>query len=206
MKIVIAGVGRIGYSIAQELSKENHDITVIEQDEKRLKEVENTLDVMTLVGNAASYETLNELQLRDTDLLIAAMKEDELNMLCCLTAKKLGVRHTIARVRNRDYFRQTEFLKNDLGLTMTFNPEEDTASDISRILRFPSASKVESFANSKAELVEIRVGESSPLVNMKLYSLDRWNGNTRIYDGGNADVEGVFDAHNACRDSGSRGR
>lgn len=87
MKIVIAGVGRIGYSIAQELSKENHDITVIEQDEKRLKEVENTLDVMTLVGNSASYETLNELQLRDTDLLIAAMKEDELNMLCCLTAK-----------------------------------------------------------------------------------------------------------------------
>lgn len=87
MKIVIAGVGRIGYSIAQELSKENHDITVIEQDEKRLKEVENTLDVMTLVGNAASYETLNKLQLRDTDLLIASMKEDELNMLCCLTAK-----------------------------------------------------------------------------------------------------------------------
>lgn len=171
MKIVIAGVGRIGYSIAQELSKENHDITVIEQDEKRLKEVENTLDVMTLVGNAASYETLNELKLKDTDLLIAAMKEDELNMLCCLTAKKLGVRHTIARVRNRDYFRQTEFLKDDLGLTMTFNPEEDTASDISRILRFPSASKVESFANSKAESVEIRVGESSPLVNMKLYDL-----------------------------------
>lgn len=171
MKIVIAGVGRIGYSIAQELSKENHDITVIEQDEKRLKEVENTLDVMTLVGNAASFETLNELKLKDTDLLIAAMKEDELNMLCCLTAKKLGVRHTIARVRNRDYFRQTEFLKDDLGLTMTFNPEEDTASDISRILRFPSASKVESFANSKAESVEIRVGESSPLVNMKLYDL-----------------------------------
>ncbi len=171
MKIVIAGAGRVGYSIAHELSKENHDITVVEQDLKRLKEIDNSLDVMTVCGNAASYDTLNSLQLKDTDLLIAAMKDDELNLLCCLTAKKLGVKHTVARVRNRDYFNQTEFLKEELGLTMTFNPEEDTASDISRILRFPSASKVESFANSKAESVEIRIGESSSLVNMKLCDL-----------------------------------
>lgn len=171
MKIVIAGAGRVGYSIAHELSKENHDITVVEQDLKRLKEIDNSLDVMTVCGNAASYDTLNSLQLKDADLLIAAMKDDELNLLCCLTAKKLGVKHTVARVRNRDYFNQTEFLKEELGLTMTFNPEEDTASDISRILRFPSASKVESFANSKAESVEIRIGESSSLVNMKLCDL-----------------------------------
>ena len=107
MKIVIAGAGRVGYSIARELSKENHDIIVIEQDEKKLKEVSNNLDVLTLSGNAASYDTLKQAELKNADLLIAVTEADEVNLLCCLAAKKLGVTHTIARVRNRDYFRQT---------------------------------------------------------------------------------------------------
>lgn len=180
MKIVIAGAGRVGYSIARELSKENHDIIVIEQDEKKLKEVSNNLDVLTLSGNAASYDTLKQAELKNADLLIAVTEADEVNLLCCLAAKKLGVTHTIARVRNRDYFRQTAFLKDELGLSMTINPEEETASEISRILRFPFASKVEAFANSKAESVEIKVTQDSVLDNMKVADLRLKLGNVLV--------------------------
>lgn len=180
MKIVIAGAGRVGYSIARELSKENHDIIVIEQDEKKLQEVSNNLDVLTLSGNAASYDTLKQAELKNADLLIAVTEADEVNLLCCLAAKKLGVTHTIARVRNRDYFRQTAFLKDELGLSMTINPEEETASEISRILRFPFASKVEAFANSKAESVEIKVTQDSVLNNMKVADLRLKLGNVLV--------------------------
>jgi trk system potassium uptake protein TrkA len=171
MKIIIAGAGRIGYSIAQELAKENHDITVIEQNEIRLKDVSNNLDVLTYHGDAAGYDILVEAGVKDADLLIAVTRDDAVNLLCCLAARKMGVRHTIARVRNNDYLRQTVYLKDELGLSMTINPEEETANEISRILRFPIALKVESFANSKAETVEIKVVENSGLCNVKLSDL-----------------------------------
>lgn len=180
MKIVIAGAGRIGYSIAHELSKENHDIIVIEKNEARLKEVSNNLDVLTLQGNAASYETLAQADLKDTDLLVAVTHEDEVNLLCCLTAKKLGVSHTIARVRNREYFKQTSFLKEELGLSMTINPELQTAMEISRILRFPAASKVESFAKGRAESIEYKVTPGSAIENTKLSDLRAKFGNILI--------------------------
>ena len=171
MKIVIAGAGRVGSSIARELAKENHDIMVIELDEERVKSVSNSLDVLVIQGNAAGYDTLVEAQVKDADLLIAVTKDDAVNLLCCLAARKLGVRHTIARVRNSEFYRQTVFLKDELGLSMTINPEEETANEISRTLRFPLASKVESFANSKAESVEIKVSETSGLNGVKLADL-----------------------------------
>ncbi|MBE6827185.1 MAG: Trk system potassium transporter TrkA [Ruminococcaceae bacterium] len=171
MKIVIAGAGRVGYSIAQELVMENHNIIVIDESEERIKEISNNLDVLTIVGNAACYDTLKEADLKNVDLLIAVTKMDELNLLSCLTAKKLGVTHTIARVRNSEYFKQAIFLNDELGLSMTINPEEETASEISRILRFPMASKVESFANSKAESIEIKVASGSALDGVNLSDL-----------------------------------
>ena len=171
MKIIIAGAGRIGYSIAQELAKENHDITVIEINEIRVKDVANNLDVLVLQGDAAGYDTLVEAGVKDADLLIAVTKDDAVNLLCCLAAKKMGISHTIARVRNSDYLKQTVYLKEELGLSMTINPEEETANEISRTLRFPLASKVESFANSKAESVEIKVTETSELNGVKLTDL-----------------------------------
>lgn len=180
MKIVIAGAGRVGYSVARELSKENHDIVVIESNEAKLREVSNNLDVLTVSGNAASYDTLKQAELKNADLLIAVTEADEVNLLCCLAAKKLGVTHTIARVRNRDYFRQTAFLKDELGLSMTINPEEETASEISRILRFPYATKVESFAKSKAESVEIKVTDDSLLNNMKVADFKNKLGNVLV--------------------------
>lgn len=180
MKIIIAGAGRIGYSIAQELARENHDITVIEQNEIRLKDVSNNLDVLTLHGDAAGYDILVEAGVKDADLLIAVTRDDAVNLLCCLAAKKMGVSHTIARVRNSDYLRQTVYLKDELGLSMTINPEEETATEISRILRFPIALKVESFANSKAESVEIKVVENSGLCNVRLTDLRSKFGNVLV--------------------------
>lgn len=168
MKIIIVGAGRIGYSIARELSRERHEITVIDCDDENIEYVANTLDVYTLNGNGASYDILKEAEAGRADLLIAVAQADETNLLACLTAKKLGVRHTIARVRNRDYIKQASILKDELGLSMTINPEEAVANEISRILRFPAASKVESFANGKAESVEIRIGPNSPLAGLQI--------------------------------------
>lgn len=168
MKIIIVGAGRIGYSIARELSRERHEITVIDCDDENVEYVANTLDVYTLSGNGASYDILKEAEAARADLLIAVTRDDEINLLSCLTAKKIGVRHTIARVRNRDYIKQASILKDELGLSMTINPEEAVANEISRILRFPAASKVESFANGKAESVEIRIAPNSPLAGLQI--------------------------------------
>lgn len=168
MKIIVAGAGRIGYSIAGELSKEKHDITVIERSLSVCEEVADTLDVFTVNGNAAACDILEEADAPSADLLIAVTQADETNLIICLTAKKLGVKHTIARVRNKDYYKQISIFKNEFGLSMTINPEAATAGEISRILRFPSALKVEPFAKGTAESVEIRVGADSPLCNLKI--------------------------------------
>ena len=168
MKIIIAGAGRIGYTIAAELSKERHDITVIDHDSDRTVDVVNTLDVITMSGNGASFDVLEEAGAEKADLLIAVTEADETNLLICLTAKKIGVPRTIARVRNREYYKLASLLKEDLGLSMTINPEELTANEISRILRFPAASKVEPFANGKAESVEIKIVQDSPLNGLQL--------------------------------------
>ena len=180
MKIVIAGAGRVGRSIAQELVKEKHNITVIEGNPEKLKKIGNNLDVLTILGNAASYDILKEADVKNADLLIAVTREDEINLLCCLSARKMGVPHTIARVRNTDYYKQAAFLNEELGLSMTINPEEETANEISRILRFPVATKVEAFANSKAELVEIKISEESALNGVDLATLRADFGNVII--------------------------
>lgn len=180
MKIVIAGAGRVGYSIAQELVKEKHDIVVIEENIEKLKEVSNNLDVLTIVGNAANYDVLQEADIKNADLLIAVTKEDAINLLCCLSARKLGVTHTIARVRNTAYYKQAMFLNEELGLSMTINPEEETANEISRILRFPFATKVETFAGSKTELIEIKVPTDSVLEGVNMSSLRQDFGNVLI--------------------------
>ncbi|MBQ7549393.1 MAG: Trk system potassium transporter TrkA [Clostridia bacterium] len=168
MKIIIAGAGRIGYSIAAELSKEKNDISVIECNETRVEEIYNSLDIQVYKGNGANYDVLAQAGAANADLVIAVTHADETNLLCCLTAKKLGTKRTIARVRDREYRKQIALLKDELGITMIINPEEATANEISRILRYPAASKVEPFANSRAESVEIRVGEDSPLNGLQI--------------------------------------
>lgn len=166
MNIVIAGAGKVGYSLAKQLSKENHDVTVIDSRSDRIEYVTSNLDVFAVLGNGASVEIQKSAGVEKANLLIAATNMDEVNMLCCIVAKKLGVPHTIARVRNPEYTEHVMFLRDELGLSMSINPEQATAEEISRVLRFPSASKVESFAKGRAEMVELRISEGNPLCGM----------------------------------------
>ena len=173
MNIVLVGAGRMGKEMAFRLSDEGHDVTVVDSDEDCLEQLSNTVDVMTMLGNGADYSVLSQAGVSEADLLIAVTNDDAVNMLCCLTGKKLGVKNTVARVRTMEYFRQMVFLKDELGLSLVLNPEQAAAAEISRILRFPSATKVDSFAKGRAEMVEHTVEEGSPLCSLRL---DRFRG------------------------------
>lgn len=179
MRIFIVGCGKIGQTLAQQLVAESHDVTVVDTNERVLSTMNNTLDVICYAGNGASYLTLRDAGAGDADLLVAVTESDEINMLCCLTAHKLGARNTVARVRNPEYFEQLYFLKEDLGLSMVINPELAAAQEIARILRFPSATKVELFAKGRAELVSFRLSEDSPLIGVPLHQLPQKTG-TRV--------------------------
>lgn len=171
MNIVIAGAGKVGFSLARQLSKEGHDVTVIDAKAERIEYVTSNLDVFAVLGNGASFEIQRSAGVDHAHLLIAATSMDEVNILCCIVAKKLGVPHTIARVRNPEYTKQVLFLRDELGLSMPINPELTTAEEISRVLRFPSANKVEPFARGAAEMVEMRIPENSPLCGMTVSAI-----------------------------------
>ena len=179
MKIILVGGGRMGQEIARRLADEGHDITVVDNNAECLEEISTGVDAMVLYGNGADYNVLTEAGVADADLLIAVTSDDSVNMLCCLTGKKLGVKNTVARVRTMEYFRQMVFLKDELGLSLVLNPEQAAAAEISRILRFPSAAKVESFAKGRAEMVEFTLAPESPLCGLRLVKLR----------GGNAEVK-----------------
>ena len=171
MKIVIVGDGKVGQALTGRLAEEGHDVVVIDSSPKALRTSVEIHDVMGVNGNGASYAVQKEAGVGDADLLIAATSGDELNLLCCMLAKKLGARHTIARVRNPDYADQLVLMKEELGLSMTVNPELAAAREIARMLRFPSALKLDSFARGQVELVEIKVKADSPLLGQALYAL-----------------------------------
>jgi len=166
MKIVIVGAGKVGYALAQQLSTENHDIIVIDNNLNALSHADDTLDVLCIKGNGASVKILKEAGISDADILIASTNEDELNMICCVIGKKLGVKHTIARIRNTDYSNEYEMLKKELELDMVINPEMDAAAEIFQILQLPQGADVETFAHNMLEMVEFRVNESDPILNV----------------------------------------
>ncbi len=171
MKIVIVGDGKVGYALTEQLSREGHDITVIDQDTEVLQRLVETLDVLVIGGNGASLEVQREAEVGKSDLLIAVTTADEINLLCCILAKKLGCPNTIARVRNLEYRQQTIFLREELGLSMTINPEQSAAVEMYRLLQFPSFLKRESFVRGLVELVELKVSESSALCGKPLEQL-----------------------------------
>lgn len=168
MKIVIIGDGKVGHKLAKQLSEENYDVVMIDHNQGRLQESVNSLDVLCLTGDGVDVETQKEADVQHSDLVIACTSTDELNMLSCLIARRLGAKHTIARVRNPIYFKQIDLLKEDLHLSMTVNPELTVANEISRVLIFPAATKVETFAKGRVELVEFVLNEQNPIVGMSL--------------------------------------
>ena len=173
MKIFIVGGGKIGSALAGQLSRDGYELTVIDRNPDIVKSLSNSLDIICFEGNGASYATLQELRAGKADIWIAVTESDELNILSCMTAHMLGAKHTIARIRDVDYARQNRFYKDKLGLSMIINPEFATAMEIGRLLRFPLATRVEVFANGRAELVQISVRDESPLIGKTLITMNQ---------------------------------
>ncbi len=171
MKIIIVGLGKVGRSLAIELSREGNDITVIDRREDVVEEISSVYDLMGILGNGASYSVQMEAGIEKADLLIAVTGSDELNLLCCLIARKAGNCHTIARVRTPEYGKELGFIKEELGLAMVINPEFTAAREIAQALKFPSAIEVNSFPKSRVDLLKFRVPEQSALNNARISDL-----------------------------------
>ena len=171
MRILIAGAGKVGHTLATELLREKHDITVIDQDEEVIRKITDTLDVMCVRGNSANASTLMEAEVERADILIAATATDEINMLCCLIGKHLGAEFTIARIRDPEYNESLFMLQHDMGIDMTINPERATAQEISRMLRYPFANNIEPFAKGRVELVEFLAHEGDVICGKPLKTL-----------------------------------
>lgn len=173
MKIIVLGAGKVGKTLIKHMSNEDHDIIVVDQNATKVEEVVNQYDVIGVVGNGGSYDILMEAGAEDANLIICVTTSDELNILAGLMAKKMGTRHTIARVRNPDYSSQRDFMRNQLGFLMIVNPELEAASEIRRVLSFPSAVKVDTFSRGKVELAEFFVEDQSRLKGIELNQLHK---------------------------------
>ena len=173
MNIVIIGLGSIGRTILKSLSGEGHTITIIDEDKDLVESLIERYDVFGIVGNGASMDIQKEANMEDSDLMVALTKNDELNIFACLVAKRLGVKHTIARVRNPDYRRQIVDMKDALGISMVVNPEKETANEIFNLINLPSVSRMEHFAKGKVLLVEVNAKKGCALIGETLISLGR---------------------------------
>lgn len=171
MKIIIIGTGKVGFSLAEQLLNEKHDITIVDTLDSALRRATDALDIMIVKGNGVSTATLREAGAEDADLVVAATNSDEVNMVCCLTAKHLGAKYTIARIRNPEYNLGLHELKKNMGIDMVINPENATAVEISRLLRFPSAANIETFCRGRVELMGFRLQDGDFLVNQPLHAL-----------------------------------
>lgn len=157
MKIIIVGCGKIGTTLAEQLSSEHHDLVVIDTNPQKIQQLSESIDVMGIVDNGASINVLSDAGIEDAHLLIAVTGSDELNLLCCVIAKKVSKCHTIARVRNPLYNKERNFIRKSLGITMIINPELASAIEISRLLRFPSAIELDTFAKGRVELLKFKL-------------------------------------------------
>ena len=173
MKIVVIGTGKVGSVLIEQLTQEGHQIVAIDRNEKKLMDLQNSFDVLCLAGNAADRKVLLEAGVGTADLVIAATNSDEVNMLCCLLAKKLGTSHTIARVRKHELADEIDMFAEDMGLSMTINPELYAAQEIFSVLRFPGLMSVESFGHGLFQMVEFRLSEEGPATSMTLNELSR---------------------------------
>lgn len=168
MKVLIIGHGKVGSAIAENLAQDSNDVTVIENRGEVLSSLEKDLPYKVIEGNGACIETLRKAGIENADVLIAASPHDELNVIACVIGKRLGAKYTVARLRNPEYSSQIVFMHNEFGLTFSINPDKSAAAEISGIVRFPSAAKVESFSDGRLNLVEYTIPTESPLVDLPL--------------------------------------
>ncbi len=173
LRIIIVGCGKVGATLIGQLDKEGHDITIIDRKAEKIQEITNMYDIMGIVGNGASYSVQKEAGIDNADLMIAVTESDELNLLCCTIARRVGKCSAIARVRTPDYSKEAGYIREQLGLAMIINPELEAAKVAARILFLPTALEVSSFAHGHAEMVKIRIPEGSKLDNMRIMDLQK---------------------------------
>ena len=172
MRIIIVGCGKVGSALAESLSKEDHDIIVIDIDGEVVNQITETADIIGVEGNGASLVVQQEAGIKKADILIATTVSDEVNLLCCLIARKSNADiKTIVRVRNPIYLDEVGFFREELGLTLVINPERASAREIARILRFPSAIKIDTLSGGRVELLKFRIEKNSPLIDEKIMKL-----------------------------------
>ncbi len=175
MKIIIIGNGKVGYTLAQQLSGdgEDHDLILIDKNPDALRNADGVLDILCMEGSGASIQVLLEAGVRSADLVVAVTGSDELNIVCCLIAKKLGAKHTVARVRSPEYYKEANLLKREIGVSMIINPEYAAAQEISRLLRVPAAFSVEAFARGLVEMIGFPLLESDGMAGIPLAEYNR---------------------------------
>lgn len=171
MKVVIVGGGKVGRKLVEDFNNEGEDVVLIDIKNSICERVEEAFDVRCIKGSGTDLEILEEAETKKSDLFIAVTDNDEYNALCAVMAKKIGADRCVARVRNREYFKQLDFMRNALGINLIVNPEYTTADEISRILRFPAAINTETFAKGRIELIEFNVGEDNELCDNAIYEI-----------------------------------
>lgn len=176
LNIIIVGCGKVGSTLTEQLSKEGHDITVIDQNVQAVQALTDTYDVMGYVGNGASYSVQMEAGIENADLIIAVTNSDELNLLCCTVARRVGNCAAIGRVRNPDYSKEVGYLREKLGLAMIINPELEAASEVARVLYLPTALEINTFSHGQAEMVKIKVPEHNLMDGQTIASLAKDTG------------------------------
>lgn len=168
MKVVIIGNGGVGELLVEYICREGHNVTVIDEDAQTVDTVVNKYDVMGIIGNGSSVYTQKEAGMDSADLVIAVSPSDELNIICCMIARRLGAKHSIARVRDPEYLNQNTFMCRELGIDMIVNPEYEAARDGAKLVRFPAAMKLEKFAQGRVEVAEIFISEKHPMADVAL--------------------------------------
>ena len=172
MRIIVIGAGKVGYTLAEHLTKEEHDVTVIDKNDDVIERCSGTLDVICIKGNGANAKVLLEAGVDKANIVIASTESDESNMLSCLIAKRLGAQYTIARIRDPEFNESQTLLQNELGIDVAINPERATALEISRLLRYPFAGSIESFARGLVEMVEFRAMEKDAIIGIPMKELN----------------------------------
>ncbi len=181
MKIIIIGVGKVGENLVQNFIREKHDVVVIDTDRDKLEYIVNSYDVMGIVGSGLEREVLSEAGVSEADLVIVCTLRDEMNILACVIARKMGAKRTIARVRDPEYFKEMDNLKQDLGLDLMFNPERRTAFEILNVLKFPSAKNLEGFAGGRAIMAEFEITATNPICGKSLMETFGQFGNNVLF-------------------------
>lgn len=173
LKIIIVGGGKVGATLVERLSRENHSITLIDKDQKILENITGAYDVMGVVGNGASFSVQQEAGIDNADLLIAVTDADELNLLCCTIARRSAHCETIARIRTPEYSQEAGYLIDQLGLAMVINPEYEAASEVARVLYLPTALEIDTFAHGQAEMVKIKIPRGNQMCGHTIADITR---------------------------------